>query len=986
MKKINWMVFLLLAGASVQAAVVVDTTFAPATVRMSLTVNTDTERFRDWSDSIPAYNAAATNGMVIYGGVHLTADSGVQGSAGVVGIYTGFNTMFSRPSTIAVNSAEQVLYLWNSADFLVSGFTEFDHTATCSLSVTTESFKGNGGGGLRFVIRDGSTYYVANQTTLNAEQSSTTASFHGDTAGLQWAVFNPADFALFTDDDANLGFGAVSFSAQTFTNVTGVGIIGNAISSANVQVNIKDFHAELTDGTGAAPVKLFNLFTDNMVLQRNDNVAVYGSSGLGDEVAVTFAGQTKIATADQDGTWITTLDPMTASFTPRTLTASTLSGSVSVSNVLVGDVWFASGQSNMDRPFLSFSWLSPVGRANPNIRLLIGAKVVAETPQETAVIDAVVGETWQASTETYLNSFSPLAYFFGAKLQTDLNIPIGLIESAWGATSAEAWTPAEKMLELGYSVVDPGTMDQGDPSALYNAMVYPFRNFTFKGVIWYQGESNSERAMDHYALFPGLIESWRDTFGRGDIPFYYVQLAPWNNTSQNLEGTTWAWLRDSQLQTLSVTNTGMAVITDAGEYEDIHPQNKQLAGERLALHALKAAGVNVVADSPFYSGAQFNGNQVTISFNNADTGLQTQQVVMNKTAGFAPETDPDAFVVPTTSLVGFTLCGADKIFVEANAVISGNQVIVSSPSVPNPEAVRYGWENFPLCNLFSMEGLPASPFRTDTFDPRAIGDLYSGNVNDYGEAGTISTITGECVVTATNIAGVAGYSITPKPGAVARYGYYKTLNPALKNGNAPYQMVEVLYYDQGKGNFSLHYDATAGLWAVSPLSVDLTGSGEWRVVTALIRDAYFGNRCNGYDVRLQATQTDMILGGVFFSAVQGGSAYYDWAVTNNLLKEGQGEDLDLDGLTTYEEFVAGTDPYDVGSVLKVEPLTPASGTELQIQWQSVPGKTYSVQKSTTLVLGVWSTVTNNLKATVSTRSTTVSVGTAPIGHFRVGVE
>lgn len=253
------------------------------------------------------------------------------------------------------------------------------------------------------------------------------------------------------------------------------------------------------------------------------------------------------------------------------------------------------------------------------------------------------------------------------------------------------------MLELGYPAVDPGTIDKDDQSVLYNGMIHPFRNFTFKGVIWYQGESYSERALTYNSLFAGMIESWREAFGRGDLPFYYVQLAPYGNVgSASLEGATYAWLREAQTQTLSVTNTGMAVITDAGEYFDIHPQNKPPVGERLARFALRDEGVDVIPDSPLYSGMQVSGNRITLSFDHAETGLRTQDVVMNKNKNYAPGTDPDAFTIPASSLSGFTICGANKIFVAANAVITGNQVVVSSPSVPRPVAVRYGWTNFPL--------------------------------------------------------------------------------------------------------------------------------------------------------------------------------------------------------------------------------------------------------------------------------------------------
>ena len=635
-----------------------------------------------------------------------------------------------------------------------------------------------------------------------------------------------------------------------------------------------------------ARVSVFNAFTDNMVLQRDEIVAVYGEADPGDEITVVFADQTSFATTGHDGKWITYLDPMAASFTPRTLSVSDASIAVSITNVLVGDVWLASGQSNMDHPFSTYSQLSTSGKDNPNIRLLLGEHVTAEDPQEAPVIASAHNGSWQECRAAYLETFSPTAYFFGAKLQADLNVPIGLIESAWGGTIAEAWTPLGKLQELGYEVdniaidSDTGEPSQHNQSVLYNAMIHPYRDFTFKGFIWYQGESNTNRAVAYASLFPGMIESWRDAFGRGDLPFYFVQLAPYQTLSWNLEGAAWAWLRDSQTQTLALTNTGMAVTTDLGEYLDIHPQNKQPVGERLALHALKAEGWNIVASSPMYSGMQVSNNQIIISFANAASGLQTQEVVMNSNANYAVGMDPDAFVVPSDSVAGFQICGADEVFVDAQASINGNEVAVWAASVPNPVAVRYGWANFPLCNLFSAEGLPASPFRTDAFEAPIFtgaikGDVFSGSEGDLGEVMVFrSNFTGSVTVP-TNIAGRSGYHISASPGKRTRYAYYKTENPDLKNGQTPGIAVEILYFDTGSGEFTFKYDSSdqtfqqgekpIGVWKPAGTNIALTDSGVWRVATIVLDDAWFANRCQGYDLRVQTNETDLILGGVYLT-------------------------------------------------------------------------------------------------------------------------
>ena len=777
-------------------------------------------------------------------------------------------------------------------------------------------------------------------------------------AEVQFVMYGPnAGWQLYS--------GTVNTGAET-------SITPRMFSSSNMTGNVyfDNVLFEKIDTSGNIPT-LGKLFTSNMVLQRGQNVAVYGTAPPGIEVTLSFAGQTKMVTADQNGKWSVTLDPMLASFTKRTLTVSSSFGSRSINNVLVGDVWLASGQSNMDHPFSSYNQLTTTGKDNPNIRLLMSAHNPSATPQDVPVLDASHNDSWQECTATYLNSFSPVAYFYGAKLQTDLNVPIGLIESALGGTIAEAWTPASKMLELGYPVVDPGTIDNNDQSVLYNGMIHPFRDFTFKGVIWYQGESNSSRAMEYQTLFSGMIESWRAAFGRGNIPFYFVQLAPYGITTSELEGQSWAWLREAQTRTLSVPNTGMAVITDMGEYIDIHPQNKKPVGERLALHALKAEGINVIADSPIYSGMTKNGNQITVSFVNANSGLKTQEVRMNKNPYFLPGTDSQAYVAPASTVAGFKICGADRIFVNANAVISGNQVIVSSPAVSNPIAVRYAWENFPLCNLYSMEGLPVNPFHTDSFDPRSIGDIYSGNASDYGQAGVINATTTESLVTSTSVAGIAGHLIDINPGGGTRFGYYRTLNTALKNGATPYQVVQVLYYDQGNSSFSMLYDATSGPWKTSQLTVNMTNSLQWRVATAYMSDAYFGGRCNGSDVRLEFNAPTTI-GGVFFSALQGGSAYYDWAVTNFLLKERQSEDTDLDGLSNFLEYALDGNPQLNDSASKL-PQISKNGASMNFVFKRAQSTlTYGVEKSTNLVdWNHYVTVTNTHGTVGNTAAVTV---------------
>ncbi len=470
-------------------------------------------------------------------------------------------------------------------------------------------------------------------------------------------------------------------------------------------------------------LQLHPAFSSNMVLQREMPVNLFGSGKPGTTVSVTFAGQSRKTKVDEKGKWKVTLAPLKASSTPAVLIVKSGSDRLECQNVLVGDVWFCSGQSNMARPFSAFSQLK--GTLNtlvkPLLRLYRTANVTATTPQDLPLIPTKKGQeganTWQLCDTSALIKFSPIAYYFSAKVSDELQIPVGVFLSSWGATSAEAWTPQETLnsLNLGYTIrFAPDSWNQ--PSICYNSLIHPFLQMTFKGFLWYQGESNSQWAGQYKILFPAMILEWRKRFHAEDRPFYFVQIAPYNRIQWDISGEAWAWLRDSQTQTLKlVPKTGMTVLTDLGEFEDIHPQCKKEAGERLALFALRDAGKRLEPVSPMFKSFQIEGNRCKIEFDHAGSGLETRRVVMNKMKDQPIQKDPQAFVVEAGQLKGFTISGPDRKFVEANAAIVGGHVEVWNDAISSPVAVRYGWTNFPLCNLFSKAGLPVNPFRTDNF-------------------------------------------------------------------------------------------------------------------------------------------------------------------------------------------------------------------------------------------------------------------------------
>jgi sialate O-acetylesterase len=479
----------------------------------------------------------------------------------------------------------------------------------------------------------------------------------------------------------------------------------------------------------AADVRLPALIGDNMVLQSGVPVRIWGKADAGERVTVKFRSESVSTVADASGKWAAYLSPMR----PGGPFEMTISGknSLTLRNVLIGEVWVGSGQSNM-------AWLlsnannaeQEIAQANyPRIRLFNVKRVVADAP-----LDDVEG-SWQECTPDSAKATSAVGYFFSRNLHLKLGVPVGFIHSSWGGTPAQSWTsraaledePAlkfiledwQKTLENYPSAKEKydkqlaawkeaaakakaegrtppqaprppaGPGHQNTPGGLYNAMVAPLTPYAIRGAIWYQGESNANErhAYPYRKLFRLMIEDWRKAWGQGSFPFLFVQLAnfkanPW-----------WPVLRESQVDALELRNTGMAVIIDIGESKDIHPRNKQDVGLRLSLAARAIAyGEKLVYSGPMYRQMTTEGNRIRLWFDFVGAGLEAR--------GGGP-------------LKGFMIAGPDGNFVPADARIEGETVVVSSPAVSNPVAVRYAWEDDPVCNLFNKDGLPASPFRTD---------------------------------------------------------------------------------------------------------------------------------------------------------------------------------------------------------------------------------------------------------------------------------
>lgn len=461
-----------------------------------------------------------------------------------------------------------------------------------------------------------------------------------------------------------------------------------------------------------AAVELPPVIGSHMVLQRDLPVPIWGNANPGERVAVSFADQTKSATADPNGRWQVKLDPLKASAEPRKMTIKG-ANAITLEDILVGEVWICSGQSNMEwRIRQSANPQEEAAAANyPKIRLF-------DVPGHTvSPVPAAKGAgKWTFCESATANEFSAVGYFFGRRLHKELKVPIGLVGSNWGGTRIEPWTPLvgfEAIPDLS-SFADrvkkyTATTKVGGshPSAIYRSMVHPLTPFAMRGAIWYQGESNGAEGRSYYHKKHALVKGWRKVFQNPKLAFYWVQLANFQKENpEAMGGDGWAKIREAQTQALDLPETGMAVITDIGAANDIHPRNKQDVGSRLAQWALHQTygKKDLVPSGPLYKSHKVEGGHIRISFKHVGSGL-----MVGKKDGLTPTQE-----VSGGTLEHFAIADKDMNWHWAKAVIDGESVVVSSPEVSVPFAVRYGFTMNPAkANLYNKEGLPAGPFRTD---------------------------------------------------------------------------------------------------------------------------------------------------------------------------------------------------------------------------------------------------------------------------------
>jgi sialate O-acetylesterase len=520
-------------------------------------------------------------------------------------------------------------------------------------------------------------------------------------------------------------------------------IIMNKVSRTKVSIIIISI-LFILNGVGFGDIRLPRIFGDKMVMQRDMALPVWGWADANESITVTLADNTVQTTANSKGEWKVKMPPMKAGG-PFELTVKG-KNSVRLTDILIGEVWICSGQSNMEWYLISVkNSQQEVAEANyPQIRIFKVNKQTSGLPLTEFMSRQCWMDTWRICNPENIKYFSAVGYYFGRDLHKKLNVPIGLIDSTWGGTKIEPWTPPQgfaavdklqdisknieksnsdyaraipdaltkleawvkdsKKIAAGGEILPPPPWpehplnDLGVATSLYNAMINPLVPFAIRGAIWYQGEANCGEGMLYYHKMKALIGGWRAVWGEGDFPFYFVQLAPYKYGG----GFSLPEIWQAQTLGLSIPNTGMAVTTDlVDDVANIHPTNKKDVGKRLSLWALaKTYGEkDIVFSGPLYKSIVIEGNSIRVKFDNVGSGLTTRD-----------GKDPDFFEI----------AGADNKFVNAQAKIDKDTVVVSSPDIGNPAYVRFGWSEQAMPNLMNKDGLPASPFNQALMNDAAI--------------------------------------------------------------------------------------------------------------------------------------------------------------------------------------------------------------------------------------------------------------------------
>lgn len=455
-----------------------------------------------------------------------------------------------------------------------------------------------------------------------------------------------------------------------------------------------------------AEVKLPAIVSSNMVLQRNTTVVFWGWADEKEKITIEASWIEEIINieADKEGNWQIEVKT-TDSKDPQNIKIKSLTSDIILENVLFGEVWLCSGQSNMQQPIKGYngqptfgSVMSTAKSNNPNLRLFSVDRIGSKSPLK----DVKKYTPWQQASPESVLDFSAIGYFFGEQLQQILDCPVGMIHTSWGGSSVEAWISNEVISsyqEVNLDTVDIKKGTNKIPSALFNSMINPLVSYNIKGVLWYQGESNRKEPENYKKLFPAMVQDWRTRWSIGNFPFYFVQIAPYqygNKEDYHAEVNS-AFIREAQLKCLElIPNSGIAITMDLGDEYCIHPPKKKEVADRLLYNALNQTYGYKTIDyaSPIYDSLEFEDGGIIVHFKNAETGIYAYD-----------------------ELNDFEIAGEDKVFYPAEAkIVKRRNVFVKSDMVTKPVAVRYAWQNWAVGTLFDTNLLPASSFRTDDWD------------------------------------------------------------------------------------------------------------------------------------------------------------------------------------------------------------------------------------------------------------------------------
>ncbi len=457
-----------------------------------------------------------------------------------------------------------------------------------------------------------------------------------------------------------------------------------------------------------ASLKLAPMFSSHMVLQRGKPVRIWGMALPRANVEVSLAGRDKTATADRAGRWLLEFSAL-KSGGPFSISVSSEDVNIVLDDILIGDVWICSGQSNMEMMLKdSLNAQEEISSSEfPMIRHCRIPQDFSDEPQDGIACQ------WRTCNTGSSGEFTAAGYFFARRIHKETGVPIGLLNTSWGGSEIEPWIPGNVFEKRQFRIymdrqknaLASNSLKRHGLSTHYNAMVHGLTRFPVKGFLWYQGESNACWAEAYSSLFPELISAWRRAWRDRTLPFYFVQLAGFGTAALVQENICWPELREAQAMALRIRNTGMAVAIDVGEAENIHPRNKQEIGRRLALLALSGTyRKKIQSRGPSYSRHRFAKSAAEIFFKDVEKGLCAGK---------------------NGNVRGFLVAGRDRKFVEASAEISGKRSVrVFSPLVSKPVAVRYAWTGFPVCNLSNSAGLPAVPFRTDRWPLATKGKMW----------------------------------------------------------------------------------------------------------------------------------------------------------------------------------------------------------------------------------------------------------------------